>query len=77
MLVYHNMYAETFLLSYYPCNVRRLLIKAFKFTHRGRISAFLSFSHPVPRVIQNESHARVSGEIACLLPGRKQLEEAF
>ena len=44
MLVYHNMYAEIFLLSYYPCNVRRLLIKAFKFTHRGWNSAFLSSS---------------------------------
>lgn len=63
MLVYHNMYAETFLLSYYPCNVRRLLIKAFKFTHGGRISAFLPLSQPVLRAIQNESHAWVSGEM--------------
>lgn len=45
MLVYHNMYAETFLLSYYPCNVRRLLIKAFKFAHHDRISASLPLSH--------------------------------
>lgn len=44
VLVYHNMYAETFLLSYYPCNVRRLLIKAFEFTHQGRVAACLPLS---------------------------------
>lgn len=33
MLVY-NLYAESFLLSHYPHNVRRLLIKAFKLMHQ-------------------------------------------
>lgn len=38
MLVY-NLYAESFLLSHYPRNVRRLLIKAFKLMHQAWLLA--------------------------------------
>lgn len=74
MLVYHNMYAETFLLSYYPCNVRRLLIKAFKFTHQGQSSASLPPSQA--RALGNSERVPSQGlqglgeEPACCHDGR-------
>lgn len=69
-------------MSYYPRNVRRLLIKAFKFTHQGRMSASLP-SLPLPQACAQADSERVPsqglwGQIRSLPAGGwKELEEAL